>query len=484
MMPSNPSIRSRDMSISALLRLEKPPEVAIYEPALELDSFSQSQGALSMHNTIVQYLSHWYGFPTLATWDFDLPAKILVVDEIHLPTLLARQPDYLDTLCQQTIIVLCANPSRQAILAKDIQSSQVELICKPFGPFKLARTICRALERAAKPPTTAEYVEILGVQSSLPSSEIRARGRGRFSIDYGDLGAPVTQAASPRRSSPTDRRSSLVPKPALSSRGLVDGKNVSPGSDGGFPFNEKHGEISSPVQSTSKLPLAMPSIKKPESPKQQEAQAKSRPGYGRALSTISPQALQFITKAAHAPAEGSGARASDTATTTTGASSAWEVPSYPQERKPVILLVDDNQLNLDLLQTFVTRKGWGTDVLRTAADGQEAVEAFNRYDPDIVFMDLSMPVMDGHEATRAIRQIESERMATSSQPVSPSEVSPECEGGGQETKKRTLIVALTGNAKGVDQTEAFDSGVDIYMTKPVSFKQVGKLLENWREGSE
>lgn len=162
----------------------------------------------------------------------------------------------------------------------------------------------------------------------------------------------------------------------------------------------------------------------------------------------------------------------------------------------MVLLVDDNQLNLDLLQTYVTSKGYGAEIVKTAADGQEAVVAFNRYDPDIVFMDLSMPVMDGHEATRAIRRIEAERRASSERmptmtslrdssesldPLTPT--TPETILAPQG-RKPSLVVALTGNSKGRDQTEAFDAGVDIYLTKPVSLKQVGYLLENWREQQE
>ena len=73
-----------------------------------------------------------------------------------------------------------------------------------------------------------------------------------------------------------------------------------------------------------------------------------------------------------------------------------------------------------------------------------------------------MPVMNGFEATRAIRQIEESRRTGS-----PADPSP------------ALIIALTGLASSSDQSEAFTSGVDLFMTKPVSFKEVGQLLNNW-----
>lgn len=76
-----------------------------------------------------------------------------------------------------------------------------------------------------------------------------------------------------------------------------------------------------------------------------------------------------------------------------------------------------------------------------------------------------MPVMNGFEATRAIRDIEDARTHNAS----------------SDEQKPTpgLIIALTGLASSRDQTEAFTSGVDLFMTKPVSFKEVGRLLDNW-----
>lgn len=68
-----------------------------------------------------------------------------------------------------------------------------------------------------------------------------------------------------------------------------------------------------------------------------------------------------------------------------------------------------------------------------------------------------MPVMNGFEATRAIRQHESR----------------------STPPENAMIIALTGLASGRDQSEGFLAGFDFYMTKPVSFKEVSKLLDNW-----
>ena len=81
---------------------------------------------------------------------------------------------------------------------------------------------------------------------------------------------------------------------------------------------------------------------------------------------------------------------------------------------------------------------------------------------NLLFTDIAMPVMDGFEATRAIRDLESRR----------------------QTPSPALIVAVTSLALGGEKAEAFASGVDIFMTKPVSFEEVGKLLESWEKDGE
>jgi CheY-like chemotaxis protein len=77
-----------------------------------------------------------------------------------------------------------------------------------------------------------------------------------------------------------------------------------------------------------------------------------------------------------------------------------------------------------------------------------------------------MPVMDGYECTRAIRSFENRTLSEDEQHVRGS---------------RALIIAITGNTGGKDESQAFKSGLDVYMTKPVSFKDVGKLLDSWKE---
>ncbi|KAJ5135210.1 CheY-like superfamily [Penicillium bovifimosum] len=129
----------------------------------------------------------------------------------------------------------------------------------------------------------------------------------------------------------------------------------------------------------------------------------------------------------------------------------------PGRTRPRVLVVDDNSINLHLLVTFLDRRR--LVVLDKAENGRAAVDAVERMlrGYDLIFMDLSMPVMDGFEATRAIRAIEKER----------------------EGCVPATIIAFTGLSSSRDETKALDSGVDVFLTKPVSFKAVSRLIDDW-----
>jgi CheY-like chemotaxis protein len=132
---------------------------------------------------------------------------------------------------------------------------------------------------------------------------------------------------------------------------------------------------------------------------------------------------------------------------------AWISPSEASNQA-AFLLVDDNAINLKILESYMKKVG---QEYETAMNGQEALGCF-RQNPRryrCIFMDISMPIMDGLEATRLIRAFESEHGL--SPPV--------------------FVIALTGLASSNTQQEAFGSGIDLFLTKPVPLKELGRILK-------
>jgi CheY-like chemotaxis protein len=117
-----------------------------------------------------------------------------------------------------------------------------------------------------------------------------------------------------------------------------------------------------------------------------------------------------------------------------------------------ILVVEDNLDNRCILVYRLKRIG-EFEVIE-ATNGAEAIDAVERLRPDLIFMDLKMPVMDGWEATRRIRQL--------------------------DTGKRIPIIALTAQAMSGDEQRAIDAGCDDYLAKPIVDPTVVKTkLEYW-----
>jgi two-component system cell cycle response regulator DivK len=116
-----------------------------------------------------------------------------------------------------------------------------------------------------------------------------------------------------------------------------------------------------------------------------------------------------------------------------------------------LLLVEDNEMNRDMLTRRLERKGFEVVI---AVDGQAGIDMATSSNPDIILMDLSLPVIDGWEATRRIKA----DPATQSIPV----------------------IALTAHAMAGDEQKALQAGCDDYDTKPIDLKRllgkIGNLL--------
>jgi len=120
---------------------------------------------------------------------------------------------------------------------------------------------------------------------------------------------------------------------------------------------------------------------------------------------------------------------------------------------PKILLVEDNEMNRDMLSRRLQRKGY--EVL-IAVDGEAGVKMAASERPDLILMDMSLPTVDGWEATRRIKRLPE----TASIPV----------------------IALTAHAMAGDRDKAIEAGCDDYDSKPIEFERLlGKMQELLRK---
>jgi CheY-like chemotaxis protein len=114
-----------------------------------------------------------------------------------------------------------------------------------------------------------------------------------------------------------------------------------------------------------------------------------------------------------------------------------------------ILLVEDNEMNRDMLSRRLLRKGY--EVLE-AIDGRQGIEMASRELPDLILMDMSLPEIDGWEATRQIKQ-------------SPS-------------TGNIPVIALTAHAMSGDRERALKAGCDDFDTKPVDWTRLLGKMQN------
>jgi two-component system, cell cycle response regulator DivK len=119
------------------------------------------------------------------------------------------------------------------------------------------------------------------------------------------------------------------------------------------------------------------------------------------------------------------------------------------EPMPKILIVEDNEMNRDMLSRRLERRGYA---VVTALDGERGLAAAQSENPDLILMDMSLPVMDGWEATRRLKS----EAATSGIPV----------------------IGLTAHAMTGDRDKAMAAGCDDYDTKPIELPRLLQKIES------
>ncbi|MBD2461408.1 response regulator [Oscillatoria sp. FACHB-1407] len=113
-----------------------------------------------------------------------------------------------------------------------------------------------------------------------------------------------------------------------------------------------------------------------------------------------------------------------------------------------ILLVEDNEMNRDMLSRRLERKG---HQILIAVDGEQGIAMAQAEKPDLILMDMSLPVLDGWTATRQLKE--------------------------SATTCAIPIIALTAHAMSGDKEKCFEAGCDDYDTKPVEFARLLEKIE-------
>lgn len=320
---------------------------------------------------IARYLTGWFGVE-LVSWPSPLPLDMLVIEESVLPEL--RKTPLTATL--PSLLILCHQPVDYTLEQTEwlALATSVEIIRRPCGPHKLARSVLKCFQNSRSTVVTPATV------LSNPMD----------SIDLVYRTPPITSAI----------QSALTSPVSVSNPGPFDEPLSAVAAGSGLKSLEESFPNAPSVVPVSGFPEAIAAAPLP---------APSMDG------------------------------------------------SIASSRLARVLVVDDNRINLNLMMTFMKKRNL-TDLV-SAENGKLAVEAAERMQMgfDIIFMDISMPVMNGFEATRAIRAMEKEN----------------------DNRRPAVIIALTGLSSSRDESEALSSGVDMFLTKPVSFREVSRLLAEW-----
>jgi two-component system cell cycle response regulator DivK len=113
-----------------------------------------------------------------------------------------------------------------------------------------------------------------------------------------------------------------------------------------------------------------------------------------------------------------------------------------------ILIVEDNEMNRDMLSRRLIRRGYE---IVMAVDGEEGITAAKAENPDLILMDMSLPVIDGWEATRRLKA--------------------------EPNTRRIPVIGLTAHAMAGDKEKVIDAGCDDYDTKPVELPRLLQKIE-------
>jgi CheY-like chemotaxis protein len=120
--------------------------------------------------------------------------------------------------------------------------------------------------------------------------------------------------------------------------------------------------------------------------------------------------------------------------------------------QPKILIVEDNKINMLLTKTLL-KQIIPNGIIHESVDGEQGVAKVKEVNPDIIFMDIQMPIINGYDATRAIRKL--------------------------NESKDIIIIALTAGTVIGEREKCIESGMNDYVSKPIVKKTLEEILEKW-----
>jgi CheY-like chemotaxis protein len=119
-----------------------------------------------------------------------------------------------------------------------------------------------------------------------------------------------------------------------------------------------------------------------------------------------------------------------------------------------ILVVEDNEVNQKVVRAIFRRNNI---IFELANDGDEALKKLKDEKFDLILMDCQMPILDGYQTTKIIREEEQ-----------------------KENKKRCPIIAVTANAMSGDKDRCLSAGMDDFLSKPFQTRQIIEMIEKWK----
>ena len=355
--------RPQDDSIAILQSEASGMSVAFY--GLEPSGKSPGEAtAKEMERALHQYVSRWFGLEVIVMSPTSRNPDFIIVDETNLPELLSKQPR------RSSVIALCTNSSRYSQNGIQDNGKGVEYLSKPFGPFKLAKTLRLCLERmkpggSARTPLSepSRSSSTLTAMSPGPGIEFEA-----LTLAGEDDSTPINAQTSGNITAGESENALMAVESSPISVSQGTGKQS--GTDFPFPQQDSPVDASRPRASLARADSRRPALRerKTEPLTRNTTWAEARP------SAVSRKGAK-VTAPATPPAT-----------------------SPPTKRPPRILLVDDNKINLRLLKTFMMKREY--QLVDSADNGQLAVDAAEMQTDgyDVIFMG-NFPVLPRPVAT-------------------------------------------------------------------------------------